>query len=141
MYVGPIYAPDGAEEVCPWCISEGRAASQWSASFNGVHEAPNSVPQGVLEEVEFRTPGYETWQENRWLFSETDALVFLGEVIGSQILAEGDAAKIEACLNALSEWNLPADLELSEVVIGGQPAVYLFRDRATVGYRAFADMA
>jgi len=140
MYVGPIYSTGYIEEVCPWCIADGKAASKWSASFNDVYFAPNEVPKDVVQTVDQRTPGYETWQGNKWLFSANGALTFIGEVVGKELLNENDLAKIEACREALSEWNFPPDFELSNVVIGGQPAIYLFQDKASGIYKAYADM-
>ncbi len=140
MYVGPIYSTDDIEEVCPWCIADGKAASKWSASFNDVYLASNEVPKDVVQTIEQRTPGYETWQGNKWLFSATDALNFVGEVDGKKLLKEYDLAKIKACRVALSEWNFPPDFELSSVVIGGQPAIYLFQNKASSIYKAYADM-
>ena len=140
MYVGPIYSIHDVEEVCPWCIANGTAASKWSASFNDVYLASNEVPKDVVETIDQKTPGYETWQGNKWLFSASDALIFVGEVVGKDLLYENNLAKIEACRGALSEWNFPEDFELSNVVIGGQPAIYLFRDKASGIYEAYADM-
>ena len=73
------------EEICPWCIADGSAAAKWSASFNDLQDVPPGVPTQVALEVETRTPGYESWQGNSWLFSPDDALVFLGEVCGARL--------------------------------------------------------
>ena len=140
MYIGPIYATDEIEEVCPWCIADGKAASKWSASFNDVYLASKEVPKYVIETIEQRTPGYETWQGNKWLFSANDALIFVGEVVGQELINENNLAKIQACRSALSEWNTSPKFELSDVVIGGQPAIYLFQDKAGGIYKAYADM-
>lgn len=140
MYVGPIYSKHEVAKVCPWCIANGKASSKWSAIFNDMHNVPVGVPQQVLGIICNRTPGYETWQGNQWLFSSSDALVFVGEVKGTTLLNEGNEAKINACRVALSNWNFPPDFDLSQVVIGGQPAIYLFRDKATGAYEAYADM-
>lgn len=140
MYVGPIYSTDEIDEVCPWCIADGKAASKWSASFNDVYLASSEVPSGVIETISQRTPGYETWQGNKWLFSESDALIFVGEVDGNELLNGNDVAKIGACRDALSEWNFPKEFDLSNLVIGGQPAIYLFRDKVSGNFKAYADM-
>lgn len=140
MYVGPIYCIEDIEEVCPWCISDGRAADKWDASFNDVYNIADSVPKLIVALIDARTPGYETWQGNRWLFSETDALVFVGEVIGKDLIRQGEDDKITACREALQEWGIGSDFDLSQVVIGGQPAIYLFQDKETSKFSAYADM-
>ena len=141
IYTGPIYTTVDVEMVCPWCIADGTAAAKWSASFNDVYDVPLGVPQHVAREIETRTPGYDSWQGNRWLFSQQDALVFLGEVHGAKLLEESKAGKIEACLKALREWRIewPAE-DLRRIVPGGQPAIYLFQDRTTGAFDAYADM-
>ena len=93
-----------------------------------IFNVPEGVPKDVVEKIETKTPGYETWQGNRWLFSNSDALVFLGEVIGIDLIRDGDESKVAACLNALTKWNIPSDFDLSQIVIGGESAVYLFQD-------------
>ena len=140
MYVGPIYCIEDVEEVCPWCIADGRATEQWDASFNDVYNIPVSVPQHIVALIGTRTPGYETWQCNRWLFSDTDALVFVGEIIGKNLIRQGEDDKIAACREALQEWGISSDFDLSQVVIGGQPAIYLFQDTETSKFSAYADM-
>ncbi len=138
MYVGPIYTVEEIDEVCPWCIADGGAAKKWDASFNDVYNAPDTVPPHVIDTISTRTPGYVTWQGNRWIFHEDRALVFVGEVAGAELLDEGNERKIFACRTALAEWS--DDFDLSDVTIAGQPAVYLFRDRKTGGFIAYADM-
>lgn len=141
IYTGPIYSTVEVELVCPWCIAEGTAAAKWSASFNDVHDVPPGVPAQVALEVETRTPGYESWQGNRWLFSQDDALVFLGEVCGAKLLEERKAGKVKACQKALREWHIEWSAEdLKQIVRGGQPAIYLFQDRTTGAFDAYADM-
>lgn len=140
IYEGPIYSTFDIAKVCPWCIENGSAAEKWEASFNDVRDVPNGVPADVVKRITSRTPGYVTWQGNTWLFSQSDALAFVGEVSGDELLAESDTGKITACRNALAEWGIGDDFDLADITIAGQPAVYLFRDRQTGVYEAYADM-
>ncbi|WP_150526816.1 CbrC family protein [Roseibium sediminis] len=140
MYVGPIYCIEEVEEVCPWCIHDGSAADKWGANFNDIIHAPSGVPEHILVTVASRTPGYVSWQDNKWLFSHNDALVFRGDVVGKDLIKRNETAKISACRAALAEFKFPEDFDLSNVVFGGQPAIYLFQDRATGQYHAYADM-
>ena len=143
IYGGPIYAREEIEEVCPWCIADGSAARKWAAQFNDVIRLPDAVPKAVIQEILERTPGFETWQGNSWLFSEDDAMIFVGEVVGKDLLKENNAEKTEACLEALREWNFEPDEAidvLKQIVRGGQPAIYLFQDRQSGKFSAYADM-
>jgi hypothetical protein len=45
-----------------------------------------------------------------------------------------------ACRKALDEWHFPEDFDFAGITRGGQPAVYLFRDRQSGDYSAYADM-
>ena len=94
-----------------------------------------------MEIIGTRTPGFATWQGNAWLFSETDALVFEGEASGGRLLKVGDTERIAACRAALAEGDEPEDFALRQIETGGELAVYLFRDRATGRFRAYADMS
>ncbi len=130
-----------AEEVCPWCIGDGLAAAKWSASFNNMYNVPEGVPRDVAVEIETRTPGFETWQSNYWLYSETDAMVFLGEVDGKKLVEEGNSEKIDACMKALEVMTYDWTIEhLKAIVQGGEPAMYLFQDRETSEYAAYSDL-
>lgn len=140
IYNGPIYSAHDVDSVCPWCIADGGAARKWEASFNDVRDIRDGVPADIVEKIETRTPGYVTWQGNTWLFSETDALVFVGEVSGDELLAEADAGKIAACRAALTECGFGDNFDLANITIAGQPAVYLFRDRQSGKYAAYADI-
>lgn len=140
MYCGPIYCKDNILHVCPWCIHSGEATRKWDASFNDAHSIPKNVPKQIIDTVCNRTPGFESWQTNHWLFSETDAMMFVGEIDGVTLLAEADDLKIAACRRALDEWHFSEEFDLAEITRGGQPAVYLFRDRQSGEYSAYADM-
>ncbi len=141
MYTGPIYCTKDIAEVCPWCIVDCKAAAKWSACFNDIYSVPGGVPEAVLETIAAKTPGYSTWRGNRWLFSEKDALVFVGEVVGAELVSEKNQDKIQACLDALKDWQFDWTIhELGQVVIGGQPAIYLFEDKDTGAFSAYAYM-
>jgi uncharacterized protein CbrC (UPF0167 family) len=74
-YVGPVFAEDEVEGLCPWCIADGSAASRFDAEFT---EVDGDVPDGVLVEVTTRTPGFTGWQQERWLVHCGDAAAYLG---------------------------------------------------------------
>jgi uncharacterized protein CbrC (UPF0167 family) len=143
MYVGPIYCRDRPEHVCPWCIADGSAAKEWSAIFNDPINVPRGVPNAVVDEIMRRTPGYWTWQGNSWLFSDDDAMVLLGAVDGSEIVKEGNPAKIDACMRALRSWTWTFEVTiefLEDVVPHGMPALHWFQDRRSGSFAACADM-
>jgi hypothetical protein len=86
-YTGPIYGGDKdlrEPTICPRCIADGSAHHKFNIKFNICewYSAPNdiweNVPKGVVEEIEERTPGYTSWQGQRWWVHHDDAAIFLG---------------------------------------------------------------
>jgi len=139
MYVGPMFHLEEPEEVCLWCIASGLAADRWNATFCSVHNAPAGVPETIKEIIERRTPAFMSWQDPQWIFSQTDAMVFVGEVDGQTIVDESNRQKINACLNALRQFHGSWTEEaLAGVKIGGEPSVYLFQDRHAGKFHAYA---
>ncbi len=97
LYVGPVYTEDDVTDgsLCPWCIADGRAASTFDAAFTDIGEyGPDDAPQSVLDEVSRRTPGFNAWQQDHWLYHCGDACAFVG-------LSEtdGEATYLFRCLD------------------------------------------
>lgn len=141
MYTGNIYCVEEIEEVCPWCIADGSAAEKWDAGFIEDGYCKNISPD-ILEEINSRTPGFETWQGSRWLFSETDAMLFRGEVDGGKLVSEGNTSKIRAVLKAVNEygWGWTKD-NVSKHIKGSDMSIYLFEDKDTGEHRAYFDLS
>ena len=70
-------------------------------------------------------------------------MVLLGAVDGSEIVKEGNPAKIDACMRALRSWTWTFDVTidfLAQVAPHGEPALHLFQDRRSRAFAACADM-
>jgi uncharacterized protein len=82
IYTGPVYAvKELVEAFCPWCIADGSAAEKFDAEFTDVGaDAPDDVPVAVIETIARRTPGYEAWQQEHWMYHCGDGAAFLGPV-------------------------------------------------------------
>ncbi len=84
IYAGQVFAADDlSESICPWCIADGSAHIKFNAEFTdsagvGGYAKPPVVPNSVVEEVAFRTPGFLGWQQEHWLACCGDAAAFLG---------------------------------------------------------------
>jgi uncharacterized protein len=96
-YTGPIFCEADVGNLCPWCIADGSAARKWNADFQdwasieGHDPDPRSAAQATLnatsvEEVQLRSPAYNSWQQGVWLTHCQDMCVFLGYVGGNDIL-------------------------------------------------------
>lgn len=84
VYVGPVYSEADLEEaICPWCIRTGLAHDKLGVDFTdldaiGDYDPSVAVPAHVKEEIAYRTPGFNGWQQERWLLHCGDACAFLG---------------------------------------------------------------
>ena len=79
IYTGPVYTErDGLDDsICPWCIADGSAALKFDAVFVDVNSVADKVPQAVQQELERRTPGYQSLQEAEWRACCGDAAAFI----------------------------------------------------------------
>lgn len=79
VYVGPVYSEhdDLDDALCPWCIADGKAHEKFEASFTDEAGFPDAIPREVVEQVAYRTPGFNSWQEGQWLTCCGDAAAFL----------------------------------------------------------------
>jgi hypothetical protein len=72
-YVGPVFSIEELSEyICRWCIADGSAHDKFDAEFSdaaGVAGYSEAIvlPNTVIEEVAFRTPGFLGWQQEHWL--------------------------------------------------------------------------
>ena len=73
VYVGPVFSVEELSEcICPWCIADGSAHAKFDAEFTdaagvGGYSKTPVVPDAVIEEVAFRTPGFSGWQRSTGL--------------------------------------------------------------------------
>lgn len=132
VYVGPAYSETDLEAICPWCISTGLAHDRFGVEFTdtdgiGGYEPGKTVPPEVREEIAFRTPGFNGWQQERWLVHCEDACAFLGAVGKEELEAYADQELIDS---------LHADVEMDEnqfhdyfEILSKQngPTAYVFR--------------
>jgi uncharacterized protein CbrC (UPF0167 family) len=84
IYVGPVFSEhELSDRICPWCIADGSAHEKFAAEFTdpagvGGYSTGPVLPNAVIEEVAFRTPGFSGWQQEHWLACCGDAAAFVG---------------------------------------------------------------
>jgi hypothetical protein len=94
----------------------------------------------VLDVVGRRTPGFESWQQDHWLYHCEDACAFLGRV-GQDELDEFPEA-IEMLLHENDSVGWSEDQSRAYVAgleADGDASAYLFRCLGCGTYRAFSD--
>jgi len=81
IYTGPTYCEADLEEaLCPWCVADGSAAKKLDASFTDPASFPDGIPREVVDEIAYRTPGFNAWQQEKLLTCCGDAAAFLEPV-------------------------------------------------------------
>ena len=97
VYVQPVYATsDLDEQLCPWCIADGSAASRLGARFSDAQPLLKAgLSQDIVDEVSLRTPGYSCWQEEEWLAHCNDACEFHGDASEADIAQASEATKAD----------------------------------------------
>jgi uncharacterized protein CbrC (UPF0167 family) len=67
IYAGPVYAEDDLDDaICPWCIADGSAHEEHGATFVDSEAFDDDAPQAAMDEIVERTPGFSTYQSERW---------------------------------------------------------------------------
>lgn len=144
-YVGPAYSEaDLEKEICPWCINTGLAHDQLGVEFTdidaiGDYEPNMTIGTDVREEIAYRTPGFNGWQQERWLVHCEDACAFLGPAGKEELEAYADQGLIDL---------LRADIAMDQVefqdyfnTLSKQagPTAYVFRCLHCGKYQGYSD--
>ncbi|SDX05619.1 CbrC family protein [Paenibacillus sp. CF384] len=80
VYVGPFFSIDEVEDICPWCIENGQAASKFNGEFQDSASCEEISNKEKLDELVHRTPGYSGWQQEYWLYHCDDYCTFVDYV-------------------------------------------------------------
>lgn len=133
IYTGPVFAfGDYNESICPWCIADGSAHEKLKTSFTdevgiGGYGRWGDVPQVVIEEVAYRTPGFYGWQQSEWWTHCDDAAQFIGRAGQKELQKLGPQAiaAIQASIELSDgpEWDQFFDRLGKE----SSPTAYIFR--------------
>ncbi len=145
VYVGPVYGEGAFEErICPWCISTGLAHDQLGVEFTdigaiGDNEPTITVPTKVREEISYKTPGFNGWQQERWLVHCGDACAFMGPA-GKDELEAYESQQLLDSLRAdigLGEFEFRDYLNSLNREAG--PTAYVFRCLHCGTYQGYSD--
>ena len=144
IYAGDVYAQEElVESICPWCIADGSAHSKFDAEFAdsagvGGFGRWDSVPQEVVEEVAFRTPGFESWQGEQWFTCCGDAGAFLGYA-GYSELVETWPDAIDCIREEMAQADVEIEAYLNALDKDGSPTAYVFQCLRCSKYGAYSD--
>jgi uncharacterized protein len=145
VYVGSIYAEDNLERaICPWCISSGLAHDKFGAEFTdidgvGDYEQSPTAPIEVREEIAFRTPGFNGWQQERWLIHCGDACAFISPAGKAEIKAFGNDDLIEVLRDQVGMNKVEFADYLNKLNKQEGPTAYIFRCLHCGQYQGYSD--
>ena len=130
--------------ICPWCIADGSAHEKLGVEFFdgagiGGYGLWDAVPQTVIDEIVFRTPGFSGWQQEKWFTHCGDAAAFLGRVGFEELQTYGEDA-IEAIRDNIGFYDDDDWEEFFEKLDkDGAPCAYLFRCLHCGTYGGYTD--
>jgi uncharacterized protein len=141
VYTGPVYSVEEVEALCPWCIADGRAAERFDATYCDVIPPPG-IADAVVDTIAKRTPGFNGWQQERWLFHCGDGAMFLGPAGAREL--RGDEQALASLRAELAEYRW-IDQQIAGYLDAldrdGQPVAYLFECRSCGTHLAYSDFA
>jgi uncharacterized protein CbrC (UPF0167 family) len=143
VYAGAVYAVQSELRICPWCIADGTAAAKFGATFSDTAPwVPEGLPQAVVEEIEQRTPGFESWQGAHWLFHCNDGAAFISRVGGKELSTHPDALEMIRQECADSGWDAEqTEAYLDAMHADGEVTGYLFRCIQCGAHLAYSDFS
>lgn len=106
-YMGPFYCIDEVEDVCPWCISSGKAAKKYDGEFVDINSCERVDNKKFLDELIHRTPSYSGWQQEKWVSHCGDYCAFINYVGWEEI--KHLASDLKEDIDLITQ-----DLELSQ---------------------------
>ena len=84
VYTGSIYCKSNVENLCPWCIANGKAHEKYDAEFTSISYEEDkeddecTCSEETFNEVFHRTPGFSSFQESDWQCHCNDLCEFHG---------------------------------------------------------------
>lgn len=145
LYTSHIYSAKNSDKhICPWCIADGSAHKTLNVVFFddvgvGGGGRWESVPQSVVDEIVFRTPGFSGWQQEKWFTHCGDAATFLGRVGFEELKAfppsAAEAIREDTGISDDDEW----EEFLEQLDKDGSPVAYLFQCLHCGSYGGYTD--
>lgn len=81
VYAGPVYSEDDLDDsLCPWCIADGSAHAKFDATFVDSEAFDESASAEAMATICERTPGFNTWQSERWPSCCDEPAMFIGPI-------------------------------------------------------------
>lgn len=144
IYTGPVHSIEELKNcLCPWCIADGSAHEKFNASFIddrgiGGYGTWESVSKDIVKTVAFQTPGFDSWQAERWWTHCSDAAMFMGAVGYEELKSFGKHA-LAAIAEEVNLEGEELDIYLKALSKNGSPTAYLFKCRHCGKFGGYSD--
>ncbi len=122
LYYPTMYSIEDIECLCLECIANGKAAEKFDGSFNDT--CGDYLDNTKLnDELYKRTPGYISWQGEKWRACCDDYCAFLGDTNAQEL------QKMNVLDEVLKEYNAKENMELNAEDLDEDSylSVYLFQ--------------
>ncbi len=144
VYRSSVYwEGDGNPTLCPWCIADGSAHQKFDASFNDTSNLTDAdIAPEIADEVAYRTPGFDTWQQELWLSCCDDAAAFLGAAGYAEIREKYPELRATLMQYFVEEFGMTEDRArpfLEKLNIQYGPTAYVFACLHCGARKAFVD--
>ena len=144
IYTGAVYSTyDLDNALCPWCIFDGTAHRLFDAEFVdpkavGDYGRWDEVPDSAIEEVCFRTPSFNAWQEERWFTHCGDAAEFVAPVGAAELRHLGPSL-YKAIAEESGFLSEESTRYMDSLDKDAGPTVYAFRCRVCGAWGGYSD--
>ena len=128
------YCEKAIDNLCPWCIADGKASEMFEASFSQDVSRDQPIAVEASEQVYARTPGYISWQGENWLGHCNDACAFIEYVGFDDIAHIWEEVKGDIELAGWDKEIVKENLQKEGNMVG-----YLFRCRQCGNHRLSVD--
>lgn len=137
-YIDSMYSEEDIDCICLHCVADGSAAKKFDGTFIQYAEQVNNPV--AIEELEKRTPGYESWQGEHWLACCDDYCEFIGDVGTKELNNMGIAEEV---FDEYEKKYNYGDIEwiMQNLTAFGPVAGYLFKCRKCGKYHLYVDMS
>lgn len=140
-YDGPIYGVKRIENLCPWCIAEGRASKELGLSFNDGTDG-SKISREKLEILYSKTPGYISWQASIWPIHCDDVCSFVNYVGIKEIKKLGLKESLESeFIRLAQEFSMYVDEFKNCLINDGDMQAYLFKCIHCGEYKLYVDLS
>jgi uncharacterized protein len=144
IYKGAVFTEKNFildDHLCPWCIADGTASRLFGATFNDTGEL-DGIADAVRDEIERRTPGFNGWQQEKWLGCCGDGAAFLGTAGAAEL--QRDFAEAVPMVKGYLRSEFDLSKEDAEEFFDGlskeeEPTAYMFRCLHCQKYLAYVD--